>query len=46
MAGKSSCYGCGNSSLDIHICDRCGNEFCPDCYDEDNELCNKCMQEQ
>jgi len=40
------CYECGKPTLDIFVCDRCGKDCCEDCYDQDDELCLKCMQEQ
>jgi len=46
MTNKNYCYMCGETTLDICTCDRCGKEVCPNCYDDDNELCIKCVQEQ
>lgn len=46
MAGDYWCMICGKLTKDPHTCDRCGNDVCSDCYDEDDDLCLKCMQEQ
>lgn len=40
------CEHCGKASLDIHICDDCGLDCCPDCYDSDEDLCIKCIGER
>ena len=42
------CSLCGNAIYDgkPNICGSCNEAFCDDCFDSDEELCSKCMQER
>jgi len=42
----ADCCLCGKVDSDHNICDRCGYWYCEACFDHDENLCLKCVQEQ
>lgn len=40
------CSLCGNDATELVECKRCGELFCADCGDFENEVCDDCLDEE